>query len=101
MLLAIKTGKCDLEDCRYYNAFKSINQSINQSNFYSANIPSEARLSVATAKSVLNSKSTELSVLLCNCRGLRRKAVQIGADSHVNKNTFWMIATMPAEALEA
>ena len=31
-------------------------QSINQSNFYSANIPSEARLSGATAESVLNSK---------------------------------------------
>ena len=31
--------------------------SINQSNFYSANIPGEARLSGATAKSVFNSKS--------------------------------------------
>ena len=29
---------------------------INQSNFYSANIPGEARLSGATAKSVFNSK---------------------------------------------
>ena len=33
-----------------------INQSINQSNFYSDNIPGEARLSGATAKSVFNSK---------------------------------------------
>ena len=32
---------------------------INQSNFYSANIPSEARLSGATAKSVFNSKIEE------------------------------------------
>ena len=32
------------------------NQSINQSNFYSANMPVEARLSGATAKSVFNSK---------------------------------------------
>ena len=36
-----------------------INQSINQSNFYSANIPDEARLSGATAKSVFNSKIEE------------------------------------------
>ena len=36
-----------------------INQSINQSNFYSANIPNEARLSGATAKSVFNSKIEE------------------------------------------
>ena len=34
-------------------------QSINQSNFYSANIPSKARLSGATAKSVFNSKIEE------------------------------------------
>ena len=33
--------------------------SINQSNFYSANIPGEARLSGATAKSVFNSKIEE------------------------------------------
>ena len=36
-----------------------INQSINQPNFYSANIPDEARLSGATAKSVFNSKIEE------------------------------------------
>ena len=36
-----------------------INQSINQSNFYSANIPGEVRLSGATAKSVFNSKIEE------------------------------------------
>ena len=34
----------------------SINQSINQSNFYNTNIPSAARLSGAAAKSVFNSK---------------------------------------------
>ena len=34
-------------------------ESINQSNFYSANIPGEARLSGATAKSVFNSKMEE------------------------------------------
>ena len=39
--------------------YQSINQSINQSNFYSANIPGEARLSDATAKSLLNSKIEE------------------------------------------
>ena len=33
-----------------------INQSINQSNFYSADIPGEARLSGATNESVFNSK---------------------------------------------
>ena len=32
---------------------------INQSNFYSANIPGEARLGGATAKSVFNSKIEE------------------------------------------
>ena len=37
----------------------SINQSINQSNFYSANIPGVARLSGARSKSVLNSKIDE------------------------------------------
>ena len=36
-----------------------INQSINQSNFYGANIPGEARLSGATAESVFNSKIEE------------------------------------------
>ena len=36
-----------------------MNQSINQLNFYSANIPSVARLSGATSKSVLNSKIDE------------------------------------------
>ena len=35
------------------------NQSNNQSNFYSANIPGKARLSGATAKSVFNSKIEE------------------------------------------
>ena len=35
------------------------NQSINQSNFYSANIPGEARLSGATAKSEFNSEIEE------------------------------------------
>ena len=34
-------------------------KSINQSNFYSANIPGEARLSGATAKAVFNSKIEE------------------------------------------
>ena len=34
-------------------------ESINQSNLYSANIPGEARLSGATAKSVFNSKMEE------------------------------------------
>ena len=39
---------------------KSNNQSIiNQSNFYSANIPGKARLSGATAESVFNSKIEE------------------------------------------
>ena len=38
----------------------SINQSINQSNFYSANISGVARLSGATSKSVLNSKIVEV-----------------------------------------
>ena len=37
----------------------SINQSINQSNFYIANIPSEARLSGTTTESVFNSKIEE------------------------------------------
>ena len=36
-----------------------INQSINQSNFCSANMPGEARLSCATAKSAFNSKIEE------------------------------------------
>ena len=36
-----------------------INQSINQSNFYNANISGKARLSGATAKSVFNSKIEE------------------------------------------
>ena len=40
-----------------------ITASINQSNFYSANIPGEARLSDATAESVINSK-IEKAVLL-------------------------------------
>ena len=38
---------------------ESISQSINQSNFYSAYIPGEARLSGATAKSVINSTIEE------------------------------------------
>ena len=37
----------------------TFNQSINQSNFYSANIPGEARFSGTTAKSVFNSKIEE------------------------------------------
>ena len=41
------------------SCFYRINQSINQSNLYSANIPGEARLSGATAKSVFNSKIEE------------------------------------------
>ena len=36
-----------------------LNQSINQSNFYNVNIPGEARLSGATAKSVFNNKIEE------------------------------------------
>ena len=44
--------------CRSANRFV-INQSINQSEFYSANIPGEARLSGVTAKSVFNSKIEE------------------------------------------
>ena len=44
-------------DLEQYSKF--INQSINQSNFYSANIPGKARLSGATAKSVFNSKIEE------------------------------------------
>ena len=42
-----------MHDAEYHNQF------INQSNFYSANIPSEARLSGATAESVFNSKIEE------------------------------------------
>ena len=38
---------------------QSINQSMNQSNFYSANIPGEVRLIGATAKSMFNSKIEE------------------------------------------
>ena len=38
---------------------KGINQSTNQSNFYSANIPGKARLSGVTTKSVFNSKIKE------------------------------------------
>ena len=37
----------------------SINQSINQSSFYSANIPGKARLSGATSESAFNSKIEE------------------------------------------
>ena len=37
-------------------------QSINQSNFYSANIPGEARLSGVTAKSVFNNSKIEETV---------------------------------------
>ena len=48
---------------------EQINQSINQSNFYSANIPGEARLSGATAKSVFNSKIDEASMLKCLALG--------------------------------
>ena len=36
-----------------------VNQSKNESNFYSANIPSEARLGGVTAESVFNSKIKE------------------------------------------
>ena len=39
---------------------------INQSKFYSANIPGKARLSGATAKSVLNSKIEETDSLMCS-----------------------------------
>ena len=42
----------------FRNTVGVINQSINQSNFYNANIPGKARLSDATAKSVFNSKVT-------------------------------------------
>ena len=35
------------------NCLQSINQSINQSHFYSANIPGKARLSGATAKIIV------------------------------------------------
>ena len=38
---------------------RNINQSINQSSFYSTNIPGIARLSGATSKSLLNSKIDE------------------------------------------
>ena len=47
----------DVHRRRSYVASNSL--SINQSNFYSANIPSEARLSGMTAKSVFNSKIDE------------------------------------------
>ena len=40
-------------------AAESINQSINQSNFYSANIPGVARLNGVTSKSLINSKIDE------------------------------------------
>ena len=40
-------------------ALQHFNQSINQSNFYSANILGEAMFSGATAKSVLNRKIEE------------------------------------------
>ena len=43
---------CDVFDCKL-----QIHPSINQSNFYSANIPGEARLSGTTAKSVFNSST--------------------------------------------
>ena len=39
--------------------YVSINQSINQLNFYSTNIPGEARLSDTTAELVFNSKIEE------------------------------------------
>ena len=45
-----------------------INQSINQSINHSANIPTEARLSGATAKSVFNSKIEETVHCSCWCR---------------------------------
>ena len=41
------------------NISEQDHQSINQSNFYTANIPGEVRLSGATAKSVFNSKIEE------------------------------------------
>ena len=42
------------------DAFRSINQPINQSNFYSTNIPGVARLSGATARSVFKGKVVEV-----------------------------------------
>ena len=49
----------DKIELQYSRQLDTINQSINQSNFYSANIPSEARLSGTTAKSVFNSNIEE------------------------------------------
>ena len=42
-----------------------INQSINQSNFYSANIPRVARLSGATAKTVFNGQKIDEKITCC------------------------------------
>ena len=53
--------KCPEEVLQVRSSFWHSYQSINQSNFYSANIPGEARLSGATAKSVFNSKIEENS----------------------------------------
>ena len=47
------------EQAVFHEAFCRSKNSINQSNFYSANIPGEAKLSGATAKSVFNSKIEE------------------------------------------
>ena len=46
-----------LNPCPQMNEW--MNESINQSNFYSTNIPGKARFSGATAKSVFNSKIEE------------------------------------------
>ena len=46
------------QSCNVAETLWHINQSINQSNFYSANIPGEASLSGATAKSVFNSRNS-------------------------------------------
>ena len=43
-----------------FDAIQSINQSINQSNFYSANIPGVVRLSGATARSVFKCEVVEV-----------------------------------------
>ena len=55
-LFWVKTVKLHDLDSRYC---KSAQQSINQSNFYRANIPGKAKLSGATATSVFNSKIEE------------------------------------------
>ena len=62
-MLDSQVGSTVQGHCSTNETTKAINDlpllSINQSNFYSANIPGEARLSGTTAESVFNSKIEE------------------------------------------